>query len=535
MSQKRVLVLCGGLLLMFALVLCRVFWISTDTGYAANASGQSVSEVALPRARGNFLDRSGKLLTGLTKQWYALCVPGDSSYATLFPFVPFAEQTKLYERRNSSTPFLVAVNRDLSAQGIYSYAGAVRYLPLPIAPHLVGYLDGTGHGVAGLEYAYDDLLYQTGDASLVECVTTAQGRLLTGTDPVLHTQAKGTGQDVQLALDAEIQRACEGIAQQYLPRGCIVVADAADNGILASVSMPEFTPGDIARSIRANDTSLINRPLAAFNAGSVFKVVLAVAAYHAGWEWFSTECTSSITVGDQSYRCAQGRAHGTVNLRRALQESCNCYFIELGARLGADRILQAARALGFGAPTPVAPGLKGGAGILPAPATLESDGQLAMFSFGQGELTVTPLQITAMMNVIASDGQYRPPVVVRALTGQGNGATAAPLPTAAPSAVCGSSTAAILRDMLVTVVEEGIGGEAEPAQGGAGGKTGTAQTGQYQPDGRELLNYWFAGFFPAENPRYTVTVLQDGVLPPAHSSAELFAMVADAILAMESG
>ena len=88
--------------------------------------------------------------------------------------------------------------------------------------------------------------------------------------------------------------------------------------------------------------------------------------------------------------------------------------------------------------------------------------------------------------------------------------------------------------MMVSVVEEGIGGDAEPEEGGAGGKTGTAQTGQYQQDGEELLNYWFTGFWPAEQPRYTITGMQDGTLEPQTSSAAVFARVANALFVLEN-
>ena len=212
---------------------------------------------------------------------------------------------------------------------------------------------------------------------------------------------------VRLTLDTDLQRACEAIADQDLPRGCIVVMETATGKILASVSRPGFDPRDPASSIAANDTSLIDRPLAAYSAGSVFKVVLALAAYRAGLDWFTHDCEGSVTVGDQEFRCAEGRAHGLVNLRGALEQSCNCYFIELGRILGGQRILDAAADLGFGAPAALAPGMKSAAGELPAAQALagEQNGQLAMLSFGQGALTVTPLQITAMMNTVAGRGR----------------------------------------------------------------------------------------------------------------------------------
>lgn len=91
-----------------------------------------------------------------------------------------------------------------------------------------------------------------------------------------------------------------------MPRGCILVIDTATGEVLASVSMPTFDPRNIAASIRADDTSLINRPLRAFSAGSVFKVVLAAAAYESGLDWYTHDCTGELELAGQTYRCAQG-------------------------------------------------------------------------------------------------------------------------------------------------------------------------------------------------------------------------------------
>ena len=329
MSIRRLAVLCTAMLCAGMLVLCRVFWIAADQSYAASAAAQTVSETVLPIRRGNFYDRIGRPLTGVTPRWYALCIPGDSSYATLFPFVPFAQQAQLYARRNSITPFLIEVEDDLSANGVFMVADARRYLPTPIARHLIGYLDGDGHGMTGLEKAYDDLLAAAGDAQAVLCTTTARGDLLAGTTPQVQTTARGTNTAITLTLDANIQRACEAIAAQNMSKGCIIVMQVGSGQILASTSMPEFDPDDIAASIRADDTSLINRSLSAFSAGSVFKVVLAAAAYAQGLDWFTYDCTGSIQTAGETFRCALGRAHGTVNLRGALEQSCNTYFIEL--------------------------------------------------------------------------------------------------------------------------------------------------------------------------------------------------------------
>lgn len=528
MSLRRLYGLCAVLVLLAGVVLCRTYWVGQQTAYAASAGGQSVQTLALPRARGDFYDRTGRRLTGLSPQYYALCLPGDAGYTALFPYVPYAEQSLLYERRNLASPFLIQVDRDLTAQGITTCT-VPQHFGGSTAAHLLGYLDSEGRGVSGLEKAYDDLLTASGDARTVTCFMTAQGRLLTDTSPLVAVETPGTGQGVRLTLDADLQRACEGLATLYLPRGCIVVMDTATGEVLASVSMPSFDPQNVAASIAANDTSLLNRPLRAFSAGSVFKVVLAAAAYESGLDWYTHDCTGEVEVAGQTYRCALGRAHGVVNLRGALEQSCNCYFIALGQLLGGQAILNAAQSFGLGTPALLAPGLKSAAGELPSAADLQNAGSLASLSFGQGGLTVTPLQVTAMFNAIASGGVYHSPCIVSSITG-GTQVPQQPQPAAA----CSPAVARVLQSMLATVVRSGIGGDAQPHTGTAAGKTGTAQTGQFDADGRELLHYWFAGFYPADAPRYTITVLQDSQQKPQTSSAALFAQVADALAVLDA-
>ena len=93
-------------------------------------------------------------------------------------------------------------------------------------------------------------------------------------------------------------------------------------------------------------------------------------------------------------------------------------------------------------------------------------------------------------------------------------------------------TAEKLQELLAGVVAEGTGRQAAPSEGTAAGKTGTAQTGQFG-DGEELKNYWFAGFYPAEKPRWTIVVMQDAQTEPEVSSAAVFARLCDALSAGE--
>ena len=235
----------------------------------------------------------------------------------------------------------------------------------------------------------------------------------------------------------------------------------------------------------------------------------------------------------QIFRCAGGIAHGTVDLTGALEKSCNGYFIQLGQKLGTEKLLQTAKQFGFGQEAPVTGGLYADAGNLPELDELAQSGQLANFSFGQGNLLATPLQVAAMMNTIASGGIYRTPFFAECTLDETDGTLLETLSHPQSRRVMTVENAETLRRMLMQVVEEGTAQDASGLSGGAGGKTGTAQTGQFTPEGTERMNLWFAGFYPAEKPRFTIVVLQDGQTRPAHSSAAIFAQLCTALQFLE--
>ena len=186
-------------------------------------------------------------------------------------------------------------------------------------------------------------------------------------------------------------------------------------------------------------------------------------------------------------------------------------------------MLQAAQRFGFGQEISLVGNLHAASGNLPDAAELARSGQLANFSFGQGSLLASPVQIAAMMNAIASGGVYHPPFFLECTVDETDGTPLETLAHPQSRRVMSAENAALLREMLCQVVEEGTAQDAAGLEGGAGGKTGTAQTGQFDADGTERKNLWFAGFYPAEKPRWTVIVLQDGQTETAYSSAAIFA------------
>ena len=530
MSGRRVLALYAALLFGFAGVLCRLFYLASRTDYAARAAAQSTVTLELPARRGGFYDCMGLPLTGLEKRWLALCFPGQENYTRLYACTDTAGQELLYRSRSRAAPFLVEVDRDMTALGIPCYAASRRYATAPLCPQLLGYLDGEGHGAAGLEKALDALLTGSGARDTLLCPVTAQGTLRTG-EQVQHLQADSGAVGARLTLSRSVQRAAEAVAAQTMTTGCILVLDVPTAALRACVSVPGFDPADPAASLEAPDSPFLNRALQAYAVGSVFKPVLAAAALEAGLAP-EYDCNGAVVVDGQIFRCAGGVPHGEVDLLAALAKSCNGYFIRLGQQLGAQALLQQAQALGFGRSIGLAEGLTAQSGALPGAEELAQSGQLANFSFGQGSLLATPLQVAAMMNTIAGGGTYHTPRFCYGVT-DAYGTLTDPFQLPAPRIVCDAATAKTLRSMLQSVVEDGIGHAAKPAGGTAAGKTGTAQTGQFDAAGDELLNYWFSGFIPAQTPKYTITVLQDGVLEPETSSAALFAKIAEGLQVIE--
>lgn len=521
MSGRRVLALYAALLFGFAGVLCRLFYLASRTDYAARAAAQSTVTLELPARRGGFYDCMGLPLTGLEKRWLALCFPGQENYTRLYACTDTAGQELLYRSRSRAAPFLVEVDRDMTALGIPCYAASRRYAAAPLCPQLLGYLDGEGHGAAGLEKALDALLTGSGARDTLLCPVTAQGTLRTG-EQVQHLQADSGAVGVRLTLSRSVQRAAEAVAAQTMTTGCILVLDVRTAALRACVSVPGFDPADPAASLEAPDSPFLNRALQAYAVGSVFKPVLAAAALEAGLAP-EYDCNGAVVVDGQIFRCAGGVPHGQIGLEEALEKSCNGYFVRLGQQLGAENLLQAAQRFGFGQEISLAGDLHAASGNLPDAAELAQSGQLANFSFGQGSLLASPVQIAAMMNAIASGGMYRTPFFLECTVDETDGTPLETLAHPQSRRVMSAENAALLRKMLCQVVEEGTAQDAAELEGGAGGKTGTAQTGQFDADGTERKNLWFAGFYPAEKPRWTVIVLQDGQTETAYSSAAIFA------------
>lgn len=526
--KRRIFALYFVLLAGFIIVSCSLLLLCTNEVYADAARAQSTFSVPLESGRGNFFDCQFRRLTGTSCSRFALVAPTEASYRTLFDAVLPESRSALYAGVQRSVPFLVPLQADAQANG-YLYTRLNRNAASPTAVHLLGYCDSTGNGVAGLERVFNTQLRGGSTSSEILCAVNAQGGFISTIEPAVREE-RGTGFGVMLTLDAALQRACEAIAQEMMERGSIVVLETATGRIRACVSMPWYNPSSISESLAVEGSPFVNRSLSAYNVGSVFKPLLAVAALEQGLDTEAVyTCTGSVTVGGHIYRCAYGRGHGEMNLETALCESCNCYFVELGAQLGGAVLEQAMWRLGFGESTQLAESLQSAAGNVPTAQELENLGALASVSFGQGTLLATPLQIAAFFNTIANDGLYLSPTLVEGAVDEYTEAITESYYDPVRRQSIDPAIAARVCEMLVSVVEDGLGESAKPARGGAGGKTGTAQTGRFDENGEEIMDAWFAGFYPAAAPEYTIAVLLDSGTQSGTDACHVFARVADVL------
>ncbi len=390
------------------------------------------------------------------------------------------------------------------------------------ACHLIGYTDSTGHGVSGLEKAYDDLLYSENSVSAVY-TTDGRGEILSGISPYFENDLSVISSGVVTTLDINIQNIAEN-ASIGIERGAVLVAEPESGKIRAAVSLPSYDVTNISASLENESSPLLNRALSAYSVGSVFKPCVAAAAIEAGKSDFIFDCTGSIQIADRAFRCHKLDGHGTVDLRAALAHSCNCYFYNFAISLGGESLYKMASSLGFGISFNIADNLSVASGSMPKLETLSNEGAIANLSIGQGEVLLTPVSMLALYCAIANGGCYCLPSVVEKTIR--NGSTT-DYDAAYPTKVMSENTANLIKGYLQSVISEGTGTDAAPTLTTAAGKTATAQTGRYDDNGIEITNSWFCGFFPADEPQYVVIVMSEGASQV--STAKVFSTIADKI------
>ncbi len=399
--------------------------------------------------------------------------------------------------------------RSLKLPGIYLTEEGKRTYPYGnMAAQVLGVTGGEGQGLSGVELAFNTQL--KGKRGALQFVSNARGEEIPGTND--EYVAPTPGLNVELTIDRQIQqfaeREIQNVVAKYKPdRVTMIVADPQTGQILAMANYPTFNPADW----RQAPQETYNRNLAiwqTFEPGSTFKIVTLAAALQEHTVTLSNRFYDPgyYEVAGHKMRCWKAGGHGSQSYLNVVENSCNPGFIQLGERLGKNRLFQYIRAFGFGSKTGITlPGES--KGILFSPQRV-GPLELATTSFGQG-VSVTPLQQVMAVGAIANGGILMKPQIVKAYVNPGTGKVVQAFAPTQVRRVISPEVAAQVRGALESVVAQGTGGNAFREGYRIGGKTGTAQVvvnGHYS--GAHYI-VSFIGMAPTNNPKLVAYVAID--------------------------
>ncbi len=530
MKRRLISIFCLISLGMGGLIL-RFYSISSQTGLTEAASRQGTKTLTVGTTRGTIYDHCYQKLVNEEKIYLASVLPTPQSAAVLLEHIPTLSRAQVLAQLQKGELFAVELETPIGADTaeLHTFPLYRRYREDPLAVHLIGHLTNGGQdGGYGIEKAYDTFLKAQSTTAKITYELDAGGEPIAGKSPRILLEENRRG-GVVLTLDKQMQQIVEEVGESHLEKGAVVVMTPSGQ-IRACASFPDFDPNDLRNSLADQENQpMFNRAFAAYSVGSSFKIVTAVAGLKSGVsETRRYDCSGRIDLDGQKIRCHLHTGHGSLNLAQAMAESCNPYFISLGLLLDPAAFLQTAADFSFGKSSLLAPDLVTQSGSLPDLSELSTPAGIANLSFGQGSLTATPIQVALMTCCIVNGGKTPFAKLVEGLTLDGE-TLSEEYPDSAPIHAVSEAVADKIRRFLVSGVMDRANQEAKPTLTTAGGKTATAQTGQYDPNGEEICQGWFTGFFPAEDPQLVVTVLCEGAESGNRSAGPIFREIADRI------
>lgn len=529
---KRLIFLFSVFALMLCSVAIRILQINLGPFSASVSTQSNKRTINIAESRGAIYDRNGELLVNTKKRIYAAVIPSANVMSQIDNLLTSVDKSLIKQNLQKGLPAVYPVG------GISGNTPEIKYITTyeryeeeQPAVHLIGYISpDEKKGVSGIEKSFDELLSKNSGKISVSFGVDGTGKALIGEGISINDENYNSPAGIMLTLDKRLQKIAETALDTYdIEMGAVVVLKADTSEILALASRPIFDPNNPSASLKAENAPFLNRALMAYSVGSVFKPVVASAAIESGInEDLQSECKGYVQIGNNRFRCYNRSGHGVLDMAGAIAESCNTYFIELAAQVGYEKVYSMATAFGFGREIKLSDGLVSAAGSIPEESELISPAALANFSFGQGKLLATPLQIAAMYAAIANGGYYREPYVLMSMLDEKGNEYAYYMPPSADR-IMKESTAKRVSALLKETVDNGNGATAKPDNATAAGKTATAQTGQYE-NGKELVVTWFAGYFPAEEPEYVIVVMKEKGSTSTKDCPPVFKYIADMII-----
>ncbi|WP_435371933.1 penicillin-binding transpeptidase domain-containing protein [Sporosarcina luteola] len=527
-SKKRLRAIFIIFLISISMVIAKLFHVQIikHEWLKARAEENWDREIPFGAIRGEIQDRNGQLIVGNKLAPTLYFMPSQNKEpekaAALLADILQVDKEKLLEKMTKKTYMnkLAPEGKNITQEqateiaklqidGLYTGVDFVRNYPYgEMLSRLIGFTGFDGTGLAGIEYAYDEILQGTGDK--IRLYTDAKAIPLPHVDDGFQTGKKGA--TIELTIDIKMQKVMERELLQAMEKydatqAIGIIMNPKTGEILSLVSMPTFNPAEYQDA----DQTIYNRNLPVwmtFEPGSTFKILTLAAGleekvidlHH---DHFNDP--GYTMVANARLRCWKREGHGHQSFLEVVENSCNPGFIEIGQRLGGEKLDKYIRDFGFGETT--GSGIAGEAkGIL---FSKEAFGPVeqATTAFGQG-ISVTPIQqVQAVAAAINGGYLYRPYIVKEIKNDKGE--TLQSFEPEMRRRVISEETSAQVREALESVVAKGSGRNAFNDGLRVGGKTGTAQkvvNGNYS-DGDYIVS--FVGFAPADDPELLVYIAVD--------------------------
>jgi penicillin-binding protein 2 len=563
---RRRLLICGvGVAGMFAGIGLRLYRLQVGQGetWRSLSENNRIRLQRLAATRGLIYDRNGDPLVDNRASFDVVVVPEDTEdlAATIrrvahFLRTPDLNVKQLLQAARGRPPYEgLVIKRDvdydavvalethqLELPGVSLDAGPLRTYPFgPVGSHLFGYVGEVSEaeleknhgyrmgdliGKAGAEKAWETRLRGVPGGQQIE--VDALGRKLRVLSRVPQTQ----GHNMILSVDRRLQLFTEQLMEEH--EGSVVVMKPDTGEILAMVSKPTFDPNVFARGIRRDEwRQLTNDKLKPLNnraiqgqypPGSTFKIVTAAAALEEGAVTPFTRifCGGSYAFANRAFRCWKKGGHGSVDLHRALVESCDVYFYQVGVKMGVDAIAEYSHRFGLGEITGISLDHEK-PGLIPSTEWKRArfnepwfQGETLSVAIGQGYVLATPLQMANVIATVANGGTRYRPHLVRRIDNAAGEVVEEILPEVVGNAGLRKSTLLQIREALRDVVNapNGTGKKAKLPNIDVGGKTGTSQVFKMGKQtkthhmARHLRDHaWFVAFAPVDAPEIAIAVL----------------------------
>ena len=524
---KRISVAFFALIITFGILITNLGIIFSGVGIYDVSQSKNTRSVELSESRGMIYDRNMKKIVNDTTYNVTVALPTSNALNILKENVTDEQSATLYENMKNGKITVLDGTKRIYDNHVKSVSIVNRYSENQPCVHLIGHLNENGEGVMGLEKAYENYLkLQNGSLKAFWSVD-AIGNILTGEGINFESENYLSPAGVQLTIDLDIQRIAENsLMDTGINKGAVVILNSYTNEILAMASAPTFNPNNISSSLQNTDSPFINRCITPYSVGSVFKPLVSACALENNIN-LTHLCTGSITINGTVFRCSNSKSHGVVDMNSAMEQSCNTYFIALGQKIGAEKLLSLCSDSGFGKSIELADDFNTQSGLLPTTDSINSPQALANLSFGQGNLLVSPLQMAVTYSCFANGGYYRPPTLMKSIV-DAKGQIIQKAELSPSYRILNKSTAEKIDEILENVVSSGNGKMAYSQTTVNHGKTATAQSGWYDGE-REITHTWFCGYFSCGDITYTVVVFKDDGYSGAVDCAPAFKFISDRI------